>query len=68
MEYVTWGQFLKVKGQGHQRSKGQIDIFDHNSKSIGRGDPKQKLLGFSRRATQNGVTLFPMHRFCDIRV
>ena len=49
--------------------KGQIYIFGHNSKTIGRIDLEQKRLDSSRRAAQknDAHTFFrPMHRFRDI--
>ena len=43
MEYVTWDQFLKVKvkGQGHQRSKGQKLWSAISRKSLGRFTPNK---------------------------
>ena len=43
MEYVTWGQFLKVnvKGQGHQRSKGQNRRLAISRKLLGRFTPNK---------------------------
>ena len=48
--------------------KRQIDIFDHNSNTIGRSDLKQRSLDSSRRAAQKCCSYFfrPMHRFRDI--